>query len=150
MRQCILHVLARRPGAQAFLLGRNMPFVDIVALIAILQFFVFAALVGRARGKYGVNAPAVSGHPMFERAYRVQMNTLELLILFLPALYIAARYWPAAYVAGGGAVFLVGRVLYQQAYMADPARRGPGFLLSIAPCFGLIVAGLVGAVISLQ
>lgn len=127
-----------------------MPFVDIVALAALLQFFLFAALVGRARGKYGVKAPAVSGHECFERAYRVQMNTLELLMLFLPALYIAARYWPAGYVAACGSVFLIGRFLYQQAYMADPAKRGPGFLLSIAPCFALIVAGLVGAVVALS
>ncbi len=125
-----------------------MPFVDIVALVALLQFFVFAALVGRARGQYGVKAPAVSGHEMFERAYRVQMNTLELLMLFLPALYIAAKYWPAGYVAGCGAVFLLGRVLYQRAYMSDPARRGPGFLLSIGPCFALIVAGLSGAALA--
>jgi uncharacterized MAPEG superfamily protein len=127
----------------------TMRLVDIVALITLLQFFVFAALVGRARGRYGVKAPAVSGHEMFERAYRVQMNTLELLVLFLPALYIAAKYWPAGYVAGCGAVFIFGRVLYQQAYMSDPARRGPGFLLSIAPCFALIVAGLVGAVVAI-
>ncbi|MBY0437426.1 MAG: MAPEG family protein [Burkholderiales bacterium] len=125
-----------------------MHFVDIVALAALLQFFVFAALVGRARGKYGVKAPAITGHEMFERALRVQMNTLELLMLFVPALYIAARYWPAGYVAACGAVFLVGRVLYQQAYMSDPGKRGPGFLLSIAPCFALIVAGLVGAVLA--
>ncbi len=125
-----------------------MPLVDIVALLALLQFFVFAGLVGRARGKYGVQAPAVTGHEMFERAYRVQMNTLELLVLFLPALYIAAQYWPASYVAGCGAVFLVGRVLYQQAYMSEPGKRGPGFLLSIAPCLALIGAGLVGAVLA--
>ncbi len=124
-----------------------MHLVDIVAIIALLQFFVFAALVGRARGKYGVKAPAVSGHEMFERAYRVQMNTLELLMLFVPALYIAARYWPAGQVASCGAVFILGRLLYQQAYMADPAKRGLGFLLSIGPCLILLVAGLVGAVL---
>jgi len=122
-----------------------MPIIDIVALVALLQFFVFAALVGRARGTYGVKAPAVTGHEMFERAYRVQMNTLELLVLFVPALYIAARYWPAAYVGACGAVYLVGRLVYQRAYMSAPEKRGPGFMLSIAPCVVLIVAGLVGA-----
>jgi glutathione S-transferase len=125
-----------------------MHFVDIVALLALLQFFVFAGLVGRARGKYGVHAPAVTGHEMFERAYRVQMNTLELLVLFLPGLYIAAKYWPSVYVAGCGVVYLVGRVLYQQAYMSAPAKRGPGFLLSIAPCLALLIAGLAGAVLA--
>jgi glutathione S-transferase len=119
-----------------------MPLVDIVALLALLQFFVFAGLVGRARGKYGVNAPSVTGHEMFERAYRVQMNTLELLMLFLPSLYIAAGYWPGGYV--------VGRIVYQQAYMSDPARRGPGFLLSIGPCLILLIAGLVGAALAVS
>ncbi len=122
-----------------------MPPVDIVALLALFQFFVFAGLVARARGKYGVKAPAVSGHEMFERAYRVQMNTLELLMLFLPALYIAARYWHPGYVAACGLVYVVGRVVYQQAYMADPGKRGLGFLLSIGPCLLLLIAGLVGA-----
>lgn len=125
-----------------------MYLVDIVALVALLQFFVFAALVGRARGRYGVRAPAVTGHEMFERAYRVQMNTLELLILLVPALYIAARYWPAGYVAAAGAVYVLGRVVYQQAYMSAPDKRGLGFVLSIAPCFVLLIAGLVGAAIA--
>jgi len=127
-----------------------MPLVDLVAVSALLQFFVFAGLVGRARGKYGVHAPAVTGHEMFERAYRVQMNTLELLVLFLPGLYIAAKYWPDSYVAGCGVLYLAGRVLYQQAYMSAPAKRGPGFLLSIAPCFALLIAGLAGAVLALS
>lgn len=125
-----------------------MHLVDIVALIALFQFFVFAALVGRARGRYGVKAPAVTGHEMFERAYRVQMNTLELLVLFIPGLYIAARYWPAGYVAACGAVYVVGRMVYQQAYMSAPDKRGLGFLVSIAPCFALLIAGLAGAAIA--
>jgi len=122
-----------------------MHLVDVVALIALLQFFLFVALVGRARGRYGVRAPAVTGHEQFERMYRVQMNTLEVLVLFLPALYIAARYWPPAYVAACGAVYVVGRFVYWRAYLSAPEKRGPGFLLSIGPCLVLIVAGLVGA-----
>lgn len=123
-----------------------MPLIDIVAVVALLQFFVFAVLVGRARMKYGVRAPATSGHEMFERAYRVQMNTLELLVLFLPALYIAATYWPQAAVAACGAVFVLGRIVYQRAYMSAPEARGLGFMLSIGPCLMLLVAALVGAV----
>ena len=71
--------------------------VDIVAMLALLQYLVFGAQVGSARGKYGVKAPAVTGHEMFERAYRVQMPTLELLVMLLPALYVAARYWSPRY-----------------------------------------------------
>jgi glutathione S-transferase len=122
-----------------------MPFVDLVALLALLQFFVFSALVGQARGRYGVKAPAVAGHEMFERAYRVQMNTLELLMLFIPGLYIAARYWPPTAVATLGAVYLFGRLLYRRAYMAAPATRSAGFVVSIVPCVALLAAGAVGA-----
>jgi len=123
-----------------------MPLIDVVALLALLQFFVFAALVGRARGRYGVKAPATSGHEMFERAYRVQMNTLELLVLFIPSLYVAAAYWPQPAVAACGAVYLLGRLVYQRAYMDAPEARGLGFLLSIGPCLLLLLAALVGAV----
>ena len=73
-----------------------MNWVDAVAIVAILQYLMFGSLVGQARGKFGVKAPAVSGNENFERIYRVQMNTLELLVVFLPALYASARYWPAA------------------------------------------------------
>jgi len=121
--------------------------VDIVAMLALLQYLVFGAQVGSARGKYGVKAPAVTGAEGFERVYRVQMNTLELLVAFLPALYAAARYWPATYVAGVGAVFIVGRALYARAYRAAPEKRGTGFVLSIAPVFVLVLAALIGAVL---
>ncbi|MGS0753637.1 MAPEG family protein [Roseateles sp. GG27B] len=83
-----------------------MHYVDIVAMLAVLQYLVFGALVGKARGKYGIKAPAITGSEGFERIYRVHMNTLELLVALLPALYVAARYWPAQYVAALGAVYL--------------------------------------------
>lgn len=123
-----------------------MHYVHIVALLAIVQFIYFGILVGQARGKYGIKAPAMTGNEHFERAARVQMNTLEQLVGFLPALLIAAVYWPPVYVAAVGVVYLVGRVLYQRAYVADPAKRGPGFGLSFLPTTLLILAGLVGAV----
>lgn len=124
-----------------------MNLVDLVAMLALLQYLVFGSLVGRARGQYGVKAPAVTGHDQFERVYRVQMNTLELLVAFLPALYAAARYWPAAWVAGVGGVYLVGRIVYWRAYVTAPASRGLGFLLSIGPVFTLVVCTLVPALL---
>lgn len=124
-----------------------MNLVDIVAMLALLQFLFFGSLVGQARGRYGVHAPAVTGHEQFERLYRVQMNTLELLVPFLPALYVAARYWPAWIVASTGAVYLVGRFVYWRAYVSAPASRGLGFLLSIAPVFALALGALVPAVL---
>ena len=123
-----------------------MTYVYIVALLAVIQFIVFSMLVGAARGKYGIAAPAMTGNEHFERAVRVQMNTLEQLICFLPALLIAAVYWSPMYVAALGVVYLVGRTLYRQAYVADPAKRGLGFLLTFLPTTLLVLAGLAGAV----
>lgn len=123
-----------------------MNLVDLVALLALLQYLFFGVLVGRARGRYGVQAPAMTGHEGFERMHRVQMNTLELLVLLLPALYLAGRYWPAPFVAGLGALYLVGRLMYWRAYVQAPARRSLGFALSIGPAFGLLLAAL-GAVL---
>ena len=120
-----------------------MNLVDLVALLALVQFFFFGAMVGRARGQYGVKAPATSGHEMFDRAYRVQMNTLEQLVMLLPVLYLAARHWSPTYAAIGGAVYLVGRLLYWRAYMADPASRSLGFALSAGPIVVLMIGALV-------
>lgn len=118
-------------------------------MLAVLQYLVFGSLVGKARGRYGVKAPAVTGHDGFERMYRVQMNTLELLVAFLPALYAAARYWPDHGVAAAGGVYLVGRVLYWRAYVSPPASRGLGFVLSIAPVMALAISALVPALLGL-
>jgi hypothetical protein len=117
--------------------------VDLITLLALIQLVVFGILVGKARVKYGVKAPATSGHELFERAYRVQVNTLELLVLFLPALYLAAKHMSPTYAAIAGAVYLVGRVLYWRAYMRAPESRGLGFALSMGPILALIVASLV-------
>lgn len=124
----------------------HMNYVDLVAVFAVIQFVFFGVLVGRARGQYGVKAPAVSGHEMFERAYRVQMNTLELMVAFLPSLYIAARYWPQPYVVIAGLVYLVGRIIYWRSYTAAPGSRGLGFVLSVVPILALVIGSLVGII----
>jgi uncharacterized MAPEG superfamily protein len=116
--------------------------VDLVAILAVAQLLFFGGLVGRARGKYGVKAPAVSGHEMFERAYRVQMNTLELMVAFLPALFIAAKYWPQTWMAAAGAIFLVGRFIYWRSYTAAPGSRGLGFTLSMLPIMALLIGSV--------
>ncbi len=122
-----------------------MNYLHIVAILAVAQFFFFGVLVGRARGKYGVKAPAVSGAEGFDRAFRVQMNTLEQLVAFLPALFIAGLHWPNGWLAAIGAVYLIGRLVYWRSYVADPSRRGLGFVLTVLPTFALLGAGLVGA-----
>jgi len=124
-----------------------MHLVELVALLAIVQYLFFGAMVGRARGRYGVKAPAVTGHEGFERAYRVQMNTLELMVALLPALFVAARFWPAGWVAGIGAVYLLGRFVYWRAYVGNPASRALGFMLSMLPVIVLLLMALAGAVL---
>ena len=123
-----------------------MNYVDLVAVLAVVQLVFFAILVGKARGQYGVVAPAVSGHEMFERAYRVQMNTLELMVALLPALYIAAKYWPDAYVASAGVIYLIGRLMYWRSYTVAPGSRAIGFALSMLPILALLIAALVGII----
>ncbi|WP_310459746.1 MAPEG family protein [Sphaerotilus sp.] len=122
-----------------------MPWIDLVTCLALVQYLVFGALVGRARGQYGVKAPATTGNELFERHYRVQMNTLELLVVFVPALWMAAKYWSPTAMAAVGAVYLIGRILYQRAYTRAPAQRSLGFMLSIVPVAVLLVAVLAGA-----
>ena len=123
-----------------------MNYIDIVAVLAVLQFVFFGALVGRAREKYGVAAPAVVGHEMFERAYRVQMNTLELLVAFLPGLFLAGKYWSDTAVAGAGLIYLLGRFIYWRAYMGAPRSRALGYGLSAMPTLALLLAALAGAI----
>jgi hypothetical protein len=122
-----------------------MAYTDIVTALALLQFVWFGMLVGRARGKYGVKAPAVTGNEIFERHFRVQQNTLELLIGFVPGLYLFSHYFNPLWAAGLGVVYLIGRQLYAASYVKDPASRGAGYGLSALPTLILILGGLVGA-----
>jgi uncharacterized membrane protein YecN with MAPEG domain len=119
--------------------------VAIVILIALLQYVAFAALVGRARGKYGVKAPAVHGHEVFERYFRVHYNTLELIVVFVPAMWLFGSYVSPTWAAVLGLVYVVGRVAYLVGYVADPAKREIGFGLSVLPILVLLVGGLWGA-----
>ncbi|MDI9313515.1 MAG: MAPEG family protein [Hydrotalea sp.] len=124
-------------------------FTELVAILALLQFFGFGLMVGRTRRKTGVKAPATTGNPMFERAFRVQMNTMELLVMFLPALFLAVHYWSDSLVAVLGAVYILGRHIYWRDYITNPATRHLGFALSALPILILLALGLIGAVMSL-
>jgi uncharacterized membrane protein YecN with MAPEG domain len=126
-----------------------MELVALVAALALIEYSVFGMQVGRARAKYGVKAPATSGHELFERAYRVQQNTLEQLVVFLPSLYLFAAFVSPMIAAGLGLVFVVGRALYAQGYLADPEKRGVGFIVGYAASNLLLLGGLVGALLGL-
>jgi glutathione S-transferase len=119
--------------------------VYIVIALALLQFYVFGGLVGRARVKSGIDAPAVTGDPIFERYHRVHYNTMEQLIVFIPSILLFGKYVSPLFAAGLGAIFIIGRIVYLRAYIADPASRGPGFGLTMLPTFILLLGGLGGA-----
>jgi len=123
-----------------------MESVSVVIGLALLQYIAFAMLVGRARGKYGVKAPAIAGHEVFERYFRVQQNTLELLVVFVPAVWLFGQYVNPTWAAGLGVVYLIGRVLYLRSYVADPAKRGPGFGLSFFPILLMVVWTILAAI----
>lgn len=126
-----------------------MSLVYIVMGLALLQYMYFGIAVGGARGRYGIKAPATAGNEMFERYFRVQMNTLELIVVLIPALPLFAYYISPRWAAGLGGVYLVGRFLYFFGYIKDPAKRSTGFGLSILPIAILLLGGIGGAIAAL-
>ncbi len=125
----------------------HYPLVAIVSLVALLLYFVMSARVGRGRIKYGVAAPAVTGHPDFERDYRIQMNTLEWLPIFLVSLWLFAFAWNDDRIAAGiGAVWIIGRILYLTGYARAAEARGPGFGIQ-ALAAGVLLFGALGRLI---
>lgn len=124
-----------------------MTLVHIVIALALIEFFVFLMAVGRARGTYKVSAPATSGNDMFERYFRVQMNTIEQLLIFLPSILLFARYVHPLIAAALGLVFVIGRWVYFKAYVKDPQKRSIGFALSATPNLILLLGGLIGAIL---
>lgn len=125
-----------------------MELVTIVIALALLEYTFFSMAVGKARATYGIQAPAVSGDPVFERYYRVQQNTLEILVVFIPGILMFAQYVRADVAAGLGLIFIVGRALYFRGYIADPKSRGVGFALSFLPAQILVIGGLIGAILN--
>jgi hypothetical protein len=123
-----------------------MLWADLVILLAVVQFMFLATLVGRARGRYSVKAPATTGHEIFERYYRVQMNSLELLVMLIPVMMLAARYWSASAAAILGAIYLVGRFIYLRAYVSEPGSRSLGYALSAGPIVILAIGAGIGMV----
>jgi uncharacterized MAPEG superfamily protein len=114
----------------------------LVTILALLVYLYMGIQVARARGKSGIEAPAMTGDPMLERANRVQVNTLEWLPLFLAGLWLFAIYWNDRVAAGLGLVWIVGRMLYSAGYMADPAKRSMGYLIQALAGLVLLLGAL--------
>lgn len=118
----------------------------LATLLTVLLLFVTSSVAGRARYKYGIKAPATSGHPAYERAYRVQMNTIEGSMMFLPALWLAASYGFGGWAGIVGLVWVAGRTWYAIAYWGDAAKRGPGFTVGMLAFLVLLVMAAIGFV----
>ena len=115
-----------------------------ITVAALFLYQVLSFKVGMARGKYGIQAPAVTGHPDFERIYRVQMNTLEQLVFFIPALWLFAVHVGHAQALGVlGVIWLAGRILYARAYYRDAAKRSAGFIMALLSANILLVWALM-------
>jgi uncharacterized membrane protein YecN with MAPEG domain len=121
----------------------------LVTLLALMVYFWMSLQVGRARGKSGISPPAMTGDPLLERAVRVQSNTLEWLPIFLPSLWLFAIYWNELAASGLGLVWIIGRLVYAAGYMADPAKRGSGFLIQFLASAVLLLGALGKIVYSL-
>ncbi|MBU1377268.1 MAG: MAPEG family protein [Alphaproteobacteria bacterium] len=121
-------------------------YVAIVSLLALLTYFWMSLLVGRARGKSGIKAPAMTGDPVLERTIRVHYNTLEWLPLLLVPMWLFAIYWNDNIAAALGLVWIAGRILYALGYMADPAKREVGFMIQ-ALAVAVLLFGSLGRLV---
>jgi glutathione S-transferase len=127
----------------------SMPLPALTTLIALLLYFATLMNVARARIKFKIAAPAVTGNPDFERIFRVQMNTLEQLPMFLPALWLFAIYVNPAWASVIGVVWIIGRVFYAIGYTQSAAKRGPGGIVGFAALAVLWIGAIFGVVAAL-
>ncbi|HEY1722474.1 MAG TPA: MAPEG family protein [Magnetospirillaceae bacterium] len=123
------------------------PLTALATLLAIIVFGVFGAVVTMARGKYGVVAPAISGHPDFERRFRVHVNTMEQLVMLLPVLWLCGIWVGDAWAGLGGLVWCLGRIIYAWGYYRDAGKREIGFYVTSTPFVAMLVADLAAIVI---
>jgi glutathione S-transferase len=121
-------------------------FSALTTCLAVMIYFLTIIQVGKARATHGIKAPAISGNPDFERVLRVQMNTLEWMPIFLPALWLFAIYISDALAAALGVVWIAGRIVYMIAYQKAANKRGPGFAIQ-AGAAGILWLGATGAIL---
>ena len=121
----------------------------LATLLTVVLLVVAMVAVGRARSRYGIKAPATVGNVDFERVFRVQMNTLESTVLFLPCLWLAAQYWNPTWAGAIGLVWVLARVIYAITY-ARGMNRSLGFGLGMAANAVLLVAAAWGVLVAMS
>lgn len=126
----------------------GLELVAVVIAIALLEYIVIVFQCGQARARHAIPAPSTTGDATFERYFRVQQNTIEQLVVFLPAIVLFGVYVSDPIGAGLGLVFVLGRAMYARGYYRDPAERGPGFGLTILSNLTLTLGGLIGALVA--
>ncbi len=125
-----------------------MELVAFVIALALIECFVFGLLVGRARGRFGIAAPAMTGHPDFERINRVHQNSLEQLVLFVPAVWIFATTVDARVAAALGVVFVIGRLVYARGYIQEASKRSAGTAISGLAQLVLLLGAAIGSLLA--
>jgi uncharacterized membrane protein YecN with MAPEG domain len=120
-----------------------MEYASLMVLLALVQFMIFTAKVGSGRGKHGVSAPSCTGEETWERLCRIQQNTMEQLVIFIPACYAFAHYVHPKWVLLPGILFLLGRAVYANAYAGNPKKRAVGMLMTLIPSALMVLVSLV-------
>ncbi len=118
-------------------------YASLATIAALILYTVLSFKVAVARGKYAVPAPATDGPPEFLRYLRVQMNTLEQIVVVLPAIWLCAIWVGDQWAGIGGAVWIAGRTIYARGYYADPKKRGPGFMIAMFASTAMLIAVVI-------
>lgn len=124
-----------------------MEHATLIVLLALLQYMWFTIRVGATRGKYHIDAPACEGDETWVRMFRVQQNTMEQLIVMIPATFAFAHYLSGTWVLVAGATFIIARFLYSAEYLKDPKTRAPGMSLTLGANVALVIGALTGVLI---
>lgn len=123
-----------------------MHLVGVVIALALIEYLVLGLMVGRARWQYDVKAPATTGHPIFDRHFRIHQNTMEQLVVFVPAVLLFATYVSAMAAAGLGLLWILSRIVYAMGYISDPEKRAGGAIATGVINLILVLGSLIGAI----
>jgi glutathione S-transferase len=126
---------------------RHIGLVSLTVALALLEYAILGLLVGQARGKYNVPAPATTGDPIFERYFRVHQNTMEQLVMFVPAVFIFAIYVNGLVAAALGLLFVIARAVYARGYIGNPEKRATGAAITFVTNAILVLGSLIGIVV---